>query len=97
MDMVGKVRAALFAALCTGESGLGGAGTAYVLDVSSDGDDEVVVDGYIDLAALARAAIAAMREPSEEMLDVLHGEIEIDVNTLESRASKRSRRHSGAD
>ena len=69
MDMVTRVRAALLAALCKGESGLGGVGTAYVLDVSSDGDDEVVVDGYIDLSALARSAIAAMREPTEGMVN----------------------------
>jgi hypothetical protein len=51
-----------------GSSYGGGHGTIYVSDISADGDDEVVVDGILDLTALARASLAAMREPTEEAL-----------------------------
>jgi hypothetical protein len=70
MDMVERVRAALFDALQKQDSALGGPGTIYIRDISSDGADEVVVDGYVDLTSIAKAAIAAMRAPSEEMLEV---------------------------
>lgn len=61
MDMVEKVRAALLAEMRKGV-------TNCVSDYREEGGgDEIFIDGHIDGRALARAAIEAMREPTEEM------------------------------
>ncbi len=79
MDMVERVARAMEAALRDDKT--------LIVYVGSTGGETVLVDGDVDFRLLARAAMQALREPTEEMLDVMHGEIEIEVNTLESRAS----------
>lgn len=41
-------------------------------------DLHLVIRGHVDLKSLARAAIAAMREPSDAMLNVFHDRIVIE-------------------
>jgi hypothetical protein len=62
MDMVERVRAALVAELSKDM-------TNCVSDYRAEGgDDELFIDGNFNGSALARAAIAAMREPTEKMV-----------------------------
>ena len=60
MDMVEKVTEALRAAV---------AGKDYVWHDSNPGDRSVAIDGVVDIRDLARAAIAALREPTPEMVE----------------------------
>lgn len=57
MDMIEKVREALRKAL-----------EDRAWHDSNPGDVEICIDNSVDLTALARSAIAAMREPTEGML-----------------------------
>jgi hypothetical protein len=57
-EMVEKVRAAILQALKQSDPG----------SLVEERGHECTVDGHFDMAAVARAAIAAMREPTEAMV-----------------------------